>query len=140
MHERRVGELIRDQQPLTMHRSATVAEACAAMHKRRVGAVLIVDEENALLGIFTGRDAVRCLAGGCDSASTMLSDVMTGAPVTIGAQQSAMDALRILSDSGFRHLPVCEDGRVIGIISRYDLRAMEHTRHAAEVEFFERLR
>jgi len=140
MQERSARELVRDQLPLTMPQTATVAEACAAMHARRVGAVLVVDKNNKLLGIFTGRDAVRCLAEGCDSSGTALRKAMTRAPVTLAPHQSAMEALRLLNDAGFRHLPVCEDGRVVGIISRYDLRAKEQARYEDETGFFEVLR
>ena len=62
MHNRHLVDLVRDQHPLTMPPDGSVAEACAAMHRRRVGAMLVVDEAHHLLGIFTGRDALRCLA------------------------------------------------------------------------------
>jgi CBS domain-containing protein len=139
MRDRTMAEIIRDQRPLALGPEATVAEACAAMHKRRVGAVLVVEEGDRLAGIFTGRDAVRCLAEGCD-ARTPLGQVMTRSPIALGPDQHAMDALRLLDDSGFRHLPVCRDGRVCGIVSRYDFRAREHARLDEETGFFEILR
>jgi CBS domain-containing protein len=141
MHERSMGEIVRDQRPLMMGPNATVAQACAAMHKRRVGAVLVVEDEDRLVGIFTGRDAVRCLAEGCDAKHTKLRQVMTRDPVTLPPEAHAMDALRLLSDCGFRHLPICtEDRRVRGIVSRYDFRAREHARMDEETGFFEVLR
>lgn len=140
MRERTMAEIVRDQRPLMMGPDATVAEACAAMHQRRVGAVLVVEEGDRLVGIFTGRDAVRCLAEGCDAAHTRLRQVMTRNPVTLAPEQSAMDALRLLDNCGFRHLPVCRDGRVCGIVSRYDFRAQEHARLDEETGFFEILR
>lgn len=140
MRERTMGEIIRNQNPLTMPPHATVAQACAAMHKHRVGAVLVVDEADRLLGIFTGRDAVRCLAEGCDAKHAKLREVMTAKPVTLGPTQTAIEALRLFNDGGFRHLPICQDGRVRGIVSRYDFRAMEHGRLDEETGFFEVLR
>ncbi|MBX6373721.1 MAG: CBS domain-containing protein [Acetobacteraceae bacterium] len=141
MYERSMGEIVRDQRPLMMGPDATVAEACAAMHKRRVGAVLVVEDGDRLAGIFTGRDAVRCLAEDCDARRTKLRQVMTRNPVTLAPGAHAMDALRLMSDGGFRHLPICEDnGRVRGIVSRYDFRAMEHARLDEETGFFEILR
>ncbi len=140
MHERTMREIVRDQRPLSMGPEATVAEACAAMHKRRVGAVLVVEEGDRLTGIFTGRDAVRCLAEGCDARQTQLRQVMTRNPVTLAPTANAMEALRLLGDCGFRHLPVCRDGRVVGIVSRYDFRAREHARMDEETGFFEVLR
>jgi CBS domain-containing protein len=119
---------------------ATVAEACAAMHARRVGAVLVTEPGGRLLGIFTGRDAVRCLAEGLDARHTKVRKVMTADPVTLSPRQSAMEALRLLDNCGFRHLPVCREGNVVGIVSRYDFRAMEHARLDEESGFFEVLR
>jgi CBS domain-containing protein len=132
-------ELVRHQDPLSMPPGATVAEACEAMHRRRVGAVLIV-EEGRLVGIFTGRDAVRCLALGLDSARTALGQVMTANPVCLGPGAQAMEALRLMNDGGFRHVPITKDGRPIGIVSRYDFRADEHRRMDDETGFFETLR
>ena len=141
MHERSMGEIVRDQRPLAMGPETTVAAACAAMHKRRIGAVLVVEDTDRLVGIFTGRDAVRCLAEGLDAKHTKLRQVMTANPITLTPEQHAMDALRLLGDGGFRHLPICRpDGRVCGIVSRYDFRAKEHARVDEETGFFEVLR
>lgn len=140
MRERTMAEIIRDQRPLAMRTAATVAEACAAMHERRVGAVLVTDPDGHLAGIFTGRDAVRCLAQGCDARHTRLREVMTADPVTLAPEQPAIEALRLLDDCGFRHLPVCLDGKPVGIVSRYDFRAREHARLDEETGFFEVLR
>ncbi|MBU8541180.1 CBS domain-containing protein [Falsiroseomonas tokyonensis] len=140
MQDRRLDEIIRDQKPLMLGPQATLAEACRAMHQRRVGAVLVVEEGDRLQGIFTGRDAVRCLAEGRDPQATRLHQVMTCRPETLAPRQRAIEALRLLDNGGFRHLPVCEDGQVRGIVSRYDFRAMEHARLDEETGFFERLR
>lgn len=140
MRDRTMAEIVRDQRPLTMGPDATVAEACAAMHARRVGAVLVVEAGDRLAGIFTGRDAVRCLAEGLDAKHTRLGAVMTKGCVTLTPEQHAMDALRLLGDCGFRHLPICRDGRVVGVVSRYDFRAREHGRMDEESGFFEMLR
>ncbi len=84
MPQRSLGEIVRDQKPLMLGPEATVAEAAAAMHARRVGAVLVTDGERNLLGIFTGRDAVRLLAEGLDAKATPVSAVMTRNPTTLG--------------------------------------------------------
>jgi CBS domain-containing protein len=140
MRDRTMAEIIRDQRPLVMPPDATVAEACAAMYGRRVGAVLVTEADNRLVGIFTGRDAVHCLAQGCDARRAKLCTVMTAKPVTLAPDQPAMEALRLLNDCSFRHLPICDEGRVCGIVSRYDFRAMEHARLDEETGFFEVLR
>jgi len=139
MHTRSMAEMVRHQDPLTMTFGATVQEACAAMHKRRIGAVLIT-EGHKLLGIFTGRDAVHALAVGLDPARTLVGQVMTAEPCCLGPHHHAQDALRLMEDGGFRHLPVVEDGRLLGIVSRYDFRAQEHRRMDEETGFFEVIR
>lgn len=137
---RTMHEIVRDQNPLMLPPSATVKKACEAMHARRVGAVLVVEHGDRLVGIFTGRDAVRLLAEGLDAAHTRLAAVMTRDPVTVAPEQTAIEALRLMNDGGFRHLPVVKDGRVVGIVSRYDFRAMEQARMDEETGYFEVLR
>ena len=140
MPQRTMGEIIRDQKPLTLPPAATVSQACAAMYARKVGAVLVVNGEHHLLGIFTGRDAVRLLAEGADAKKTPVEAVMTKNPTTLGPKATAMEALLLLNDAGFRHLPVVEGGRVVGIVSRYDFRAKEQARFDDETGFMEMMR
>ena len=140
MHNRHLVDLVRDQHPLTMPPDGTVAEACAAMHRRRVGAMMVVDKNHHLLGIFTGRDALRCLAEHANPGAMPLHAAMSGNPCTMDASSSAMDALRLLNDAGIRHLPIVDRGRLVDIVSRYDFRQMEHRRLDEESGFFETMR
>jgi CBS domain-containing protein len=140
MPQRTLGEIVRDQTPLILGPAATVADACAAMHARRVGAVLVAQDDRRLVGIFTGRDAVRLLAEGLDARATHVDAVMTRDPTTLAPGATAVDALRLMQDGGFRHLPVVADGHVAGIVSRYDFRARDHARIDEETGFMEALR
>ena len=140
MRNRSMGEMVRDQNPLTMGPEASVQEACAAMHRRHVGAVLVTDPAGLLLGIFTGRDAVHFLSHGKDGTEVRLSEAMTRHPVCLPPEGNAMDALHMMADGGFRHLPVVRDGKVMGIVSRYDFRAKEYGQLDKETGFFECLR
>jgi CBS domain-containing protein len=140
MPQRTLGEIVRDQNPLVLGPDTTVAAACAAMHQRRVGAVLVVDADRRLLGIFTGRDAVHLLAEGLDAKHTRVDAVMTRDPTTLGPRATAQEALQALQDGGFRHLPIVVDGRIAGIVSRYDFRAREHARMDEATGFLEMLR
>jgi len=134
-----MAELVRHQNPLTIAPGATVQEACLAMHKRRVGAVLVVEGQR-LLGIFTGRDAVHALATGLDPQRTLVGQVMTAEPCCLSPHARAEEALRLMQDGGFRHLPVVEDGHLLGVVSRYDFRSQEQRRMDDETGFFEVLR
>jgi CBS domain-containing protein len=94
-----------------------VAEAAKLMAKKSVGAVVVVEAER-LIGIFTERDiAYRVVAKGLDARTTPIADVMTAAPDTIEPDQPFGSALLRMHDKGFRHLPVVQDGKVVGIVS-----------------------
>jgi CBS domain-containing protein len=125
MTNRNLLSIVKDQDPLVMDEGQSVQAACAAMCQRRAGSVLVVDQRRQLAGIFTGRDAVRVMSKGGDSARTSLARVMTENPVTISPRARAIDALRLMADGGFRHLPVVEDGRIWGIVSRGDFLGAE---------------
>lgn len=95
----------------------TVRKAAAMMSANQVGAVLVVENEN-LLGIFTERDAVfRVLACNLDPDETLIEDVMTTSPKTISPEKTYGHAMLVMHENGFRHLPVIEDGKPVGIVS-----------------------
>lgn len=125
MTNRTIADIVKEQQPLVLTANETVQKACRCMWERRTGSVLVVDDQKSLSGIFTGRDAVRMLAEGKDPAATTLVQTMTPNPTTITPGSRAIDALRAMSDGGFRHLPVVENGRIWGILSRGDFKGME---------------
>ncbi len=133
-----MGEILR-RKPVTLPCAATVQEACRLMHAHRIGAILVVGDGERLEGIFTGRDAVRLLAEGRNPAHTHLHAVMTPQPSCMAPHHVAMDALRLMQDGGFRHVPVVADGRVLGLVSSGDFRAQEHARLDEETGFWERL-
>lgn len=136
---RQMSEIVRDQKPLILSPRATVKHACQRMRDRRVGAVLVTDKER-LVGIFTGRDAVcRVLAEGKDPAETALAEVMTRDPKTMPPSNKAIEALRLMHDGGFRHVPVVADGVVVGIVSHGDFRGLETARLDEETGLWERI-
>ena len=140
MTNRPMLEIVVRREPVTLPPDATVLEAARTMREQRVGAVLVTDPDGALLGIFTGRDAVcRMLAEKRDPARTTLSEAMTRKPETIGPQAKAIEALRLMQDCGVRHLPVVDRARLIGVVSRGDFRGSEQARLDEETELWERL-
>ncbi len=139
MTNRRMDEIVRDQHPETMPEVASVREACAAMDRRKIGAVLVTGEGGALTGIFTGRDLVRVVAAGNDPDKTQLRLAMTRHPRTMPPGRHAIDALREMHDGGFRHMPVVDNGKIIGIVSRGDFRGLERDRLDEETGYWERI-
>ena len=139
MTNRQMSEILRNQKPLTLPPEASVQEACRHMHARRVGAVLVTETKGGLAGIFTGRDAVRVLAEAKDPAATALRQVMTRDPVTLPPGRTAIEALRLMHDGGFRHVPVVQDGAVVGVVSRGDFRGLEQDRLDEETGLWERI-
>ena len=102
---------------LTAPPETTVSQAARLMARRKVGAVMVLDNQK-LVGIFTERDAVfRVIAQGRDAQTTALAEVMTAAPLTVDPDKSFGYALLLMYEHGFRHLPVIEDGELIGIVS-----------------------
>ena len=96
---------------------ATVSEAARLMEKGRIGAVLVV-EAGKLVGIFTERDALfRVMAADKDPKQTLVREVMTADPITVSPDETFGYALLIMHEKGFRHTPVVEDGRPVGVIS-----------------------
>lgn len=95
----------------------SVHRAAGLMADKNVGAVMVIDHER-LVGIFTERDAVfRVMARGLDARTTRLADVMTTAPRTVDPDKPFGYALLVMHENGFRHLPVIENGKPIGIVS-----------------------
>ena len=99
----------------------TVAEAAAKMWQQQTGSLLVMDGD-ALAGIITERDVLRCAAEGVDIKTTSLSEVMTRDVVTVRQDTPIREAAEIMFQKWFRHLPVVtEDGSVVGVISLRDL-------------------
>jgi CBS domain-containing protein len=129
MERRIVPDVIGQRQLLLeLPASATAREAARRMCERKVGAVLIT-ADGALQGIFTERDLMhRIVAAGRDPDHTHLAEVMTADPDTVDAEVRAVDALALMSARGYRHLPVLENGRLVGIVSRRDFLGEEIAR------------
>ena len=140
MAQRVMGDIVRDQKPLVFRPETPVKEAARQMCARRVGAALVADGEGRLAGIFTGRDGLcRMLAKGLDPATTTLAEVMTRNPATMSPGAPSIEALLLMQDGGFRHVPIVENGRIVGIVSRYDFRGVEEARLDEETGYAERL-
>ena len=121
MKRKIVPDVIENQTIRSISGSATVHEAVAIMAEHHISA-LLVTKGDKLEGIFTERDiSVKIIANGKDSDKTKISQVMTKNPVTVSPDDLAMNALQKMCELGFRHLPVVDGERVIGMVSVRDL-------------------
>lgn len=134
MSMRKVGDAVKGQKILTADENMTVLDASRRMADMRVGSIMIV--RNGLLsGIFTERDAlVRVIAAGRDPGNTRLAEVMTRDPQTIGVDRPLGHAMHMMYDGGFRHVPVTDGGRPIGMISARDALGLEVVQFEEELE------
>ena len=123
MHCKVVPDIVDQQKIELLPNSTMVRDAARNMAERHIGAVLI-GSGGRLEGIFTERDLlIRVVARGLDPDGTPLSAVMTADPDTVGPDDLASLALERMRTSGYRHVPVVEDGEVVGIVSLRDLYA-----------------
>ncbi len=114
-----------------------VSEASVLMLERSVGSVVVVDDADHPVGIFTERDLIRFNAFGGDPAREHLQDWMTADPDTCGPDETAVKAFARLSESGYRHIPVITDGVLVGLVSMRDLMrvaSIEPVNHPGQIE------
>ncbi len=104
--------------------TATVLEAARLMNDRGVGGVVVVDEANALLGIFTERDILRrVVAAGLPPETTKVADVFTRDIITCGPEMNVEEVGALMSSRRVRHLPVVDAGGLHGVVTIGDLLA-----------------
>lgn len=117
MYSHRIKEVMEKRKFLKAGSGITVAKAAKMMALKHVGALVVVDD-GTLAGIITERDVLfRVVAKGLDPRTTLVREVMTSTPKSVGPKDSFGHALVLMREGGFRHLPVVEDGVPIGIVS-----------------------
>ena len=122
MTDRTVFESISRTLLVTAAPQSTVFQAACIMTRAHSGSVLILDQAGALLGIFTERDLLtKVVAKSLDPAVTPVTEVMTSNPVTVPREMSVCDAILLMKERRFRHLPiVAPSGKVVGMFSFRD--------------------
>ena len=118
--EDRVGAL-KPRPAVTLPPTATVGEAIRTMLERNVGALLVVDDAGKLLGIFSERDLLTKAASDPDYAARPVRAFMTAGPETVRLTDPLAFVLHKMDGGGYRHLPVVQDGRVLGMLSVRDM-------------------
>jgi CBS domain-containing protein len=139
MPNRTIRSMVESQTVICASAQSTVSDTARQMKQSGVGTVMVVDNER-LVGIFTERDALfRVLAEGRNAKSTLIADVMTSNPLTIGPDKPFGHALHIMYEGGFRHVPVVENGRPIGMVSARDALSPEMQIFESELRFREEI-
>ncbi len=119
---------------------ASVADAARLMKDKGCGCV-VVTTKGRPKGIFTSGDMVtRVVAAALDPAKAKLADVMTKGPNCVTRATLAIDALRMMQDGHYRHLPVVDEGKLVGLVSRRDFFGQEQSIIDEEDRFSEVLR
>ena len=110
------------QQPLTCLPTTSVFEAVLKMSEKNYGAVIVVNDENKVIGIVTERDVMnKVVANELDVHATVLSDIMTENPRVARETDDLIDWLRIMSNERFRRLPVIDDnGQIKAVFTQGD--------------------
>jgi CBS domain-containing protein len=110
------------QKPVTVRPTATIAEAIETMLEKDIGALLVVDRDGKLLGIFSERDLLTKVAGLHESfAELPVAQFMTADPETVTPKDNLAFAVHKMDIGGYRHLPILTDGRPSGVISVRDM-------------------
>ncbi len=121
-HQTPLNKIFEGSRPIhSVGPDTSITECVRRMTAGKIGA-LIVKDGGGLIGIFTERDALnKVLAGNLDPASTKVSEVMTKNPYCIGPTTTVGDAMQLITERRFRHLPVVDNGKVLAVVSSGDL-------------------
>lgn len=117
-----LGSILVGKKPLvTVGRDTLVSQIVALLYQHRIGAVLVMDGD-AIAGLVSERDVCRCMhTHGNGVHDARAAEIMSAPVVTASASMSVCDAMAIMTDRRFRHLPVLEDERLLGLVSIGDL-------------------
>lgn len=137
MAERTIFQSMPRRHVVSLGPQASIWESACVMTRANCGSVLIVDTPGNLLGIVTERDLMtRVLAKALDPKKTLVCDVMTRNPHCAGPDMPVSDAVLIMIERGFRHLPVISpSGKILGVFSVRDALPREIGTAVSQAEF-----
>ena len=114
--------ILTNQRLVIISQNSSVFEAAVTMLENKCGALLVCDSKNSLLGIITERDLTfRVIPKNLDTKKTSVSKIMTKNVDTISPEKTTIDAIQMMKKKGFRHLPVLDKKKIVGILSMRDL-------------------
>lgn len=106
---------------ITCRTTCMVADAVTVMDGHNVGSILVLDDDEKLVGIFTERDIMHCFVKNISFKDVNMEKIMTPNPITFDSSTEISFAIGVMSEKKIRHLPVTEDGKIVGIVSYRDL-------------------
>jgi CBS domain-containing protein len=116
-----IHDLVKNQETYHADAAQTVLEVAQAMVDRNIGAVPVL-REGCLVGVFSERDLMRrVVVEGRDPARTMVGEVMTENPLTVQPEADLETCIFLMRRHGFRHLPICQDQVLHGMVSMRDI-------------------
>lgn len=141
MSERSVSQSIPSDRVLCTSPQSSVYEAACLMTQANCGSVVIVDQTGEMIGILTERDLMtKVVAKALDPQKTMTSEVMTKNPRFVSPDTSVSDAVLIMQDGGFRHLPILSSTyKIVGMFSIRDAAPREIIEAKTKAEYMNRL-
>jgi len=120
---------------VTVSAKSSIADAIRTMQAQKVGAVMVPDAEGCPVGIFTERDVVRLYADGDRDFDTLAVEARMTCSFVVGRLSMSVDeALGLMTERRFRHLPVVEEGKLLGLVSIGDLVKMKLDETAQEAQ------
>jgi CBS domain-containing protein len=129
-----IHELTQGKTLHSVDASQSVLEAARLMLRHRIGAVPVM-RGGEMAGIFTERDVMnRVVAEQRDPSRTLVADVMTSDPLTVGPGESAERCMQLMKQHGFRHLPIVDGKRIVGVVSLRDLLLKDNEEKDGEVQ------
>ncbi|MBO9513637.1 MAG: CBS domain-containing protein [Variovorax sp.] len=140
MAERTVFQSISRKHVTSLAPQATVRDAACVMTRANCGSVLIMEPPDSLLGILTERDLMtRVLARGLDPDATAVRAVMTPNPICVAPETLVSDAVVLMLERGFRHLPLVSGKKILGVFSVRDALPRELGAALSQTEFNEQV-
>ncbi|MDM0015635.1 CBS domain-containing protein [Variovorax sp. J22P168] len=140
MAERTVFQSISRKHVVSVGPQASVRDAACVMTSANCGSVLVMEPPDLLLGILTERDLMtRVLARGVDPERTAVRDVMTPNPICIPPETRVSDAVVLMLERGFRHLPLVSGSKILGVFSVRDALPREIGAALSQTEFNEQV-
>lgn len=122
---------------ITVAPNQSVNEALAVMAQYNIGAVVVADENKALAGIFSERDVVRQLVVEHDFLTQPVENLMTAEVITCVPQDDLMSVAHVMTEQRFRHMPVVENGVLLGIISIGDVLKAQRDYYHGQIDTLE---